>query len=34
MLGTAASSVANALDHTGQYLHEQGLRRHGRDFTT
>jgi hypothetical protein len=33
MLGSAAGSVANALDHTGQYLEDQGLSGVAEDFT-
>lgn len=33
MFGSAAGSVANALDHTGQYLQEEGLRGVAEDFT-
>ncbi len=33
MLGSAASGVANALDRTGDYLHDQGLSGIGGDIT-
>lgn len=33
MLGSAAGSIANALDHTGQYLEDQGLSGVAEDFT-
>jgi hypothetical protein len=33
MFGSAAGSVANALDHTGQYLEDQGLSGVAEDFT-
>jgi hypothetical protein len=33
MMGTAANRVASALDHTGQYLEDQGLSGVAEDFT-